>query len=467
MIIIKRGKLLTSLYFSAAVFLVIAVFIISVLKSDKYTYMAANQRTDKKNVRCLIADRSLIPFADSSAGSARLARHLIGYTDSSGAGISGIEKTLDDDIRYFGGESKHSLKDAGGNKISAFKAINATAENKNFIKLTLDYHIQQIAENALDKYGITGAAVILDTGTFDVLAMASRPNYNYENIEKYLSSDGSELLNRAVSPYNAGSIFKIVTMASALEKGSCPDVFRCSGSLVFDNLVFPCHISSGHGALTANDAFALSCNCSFYQLGISLGSEEICRFARKFGLGEKVLDDVICESGGNIPSFFANTQSEAANLSIGQGEIMITPLQAAKLACTIASGGISKTVNVIDGVVSQKNKLIKNMRSSSVERVISESTASAIGKMMKKCVESGTGTNAQSEIVSIAGKTGSAETGWKTDDNYMVQGWFIGYFPYESPKYAMAVIAENGRGGNSSSAPIFKEIAEKITALEK
>lgn len=451
------------IYFSASVFLICAILNISVFKREKYTYMAASQRTDEKSERCDIVDRSLIPFTGNFAQPTALARHIIGYTDSSGTGLSGIEKALDSEIKYYGNEKGRFLKDACGNAISAFKATDGG--DKKFVKLTLDYHIQQIVENLLDNYGITGAVVILDVDSFDVLAMASRPNYNSDDVNSYIASSGTELLNRAVSQYNAGSIFKIVTMAASLENGICPKTFFCGGSLLFDNLVFPCHLLQGHGNIDPSSAFALSCNCSFYQLGVSLGSEEICRYAQKFGLGEKALGEDICESSGNIPSFFANTRSEAANISIGQGEIMITPLQAAKLACIIASGGVSKKINIIDGIATEKAAIVKNMRKSSAKRIISEATANTIGEMMRQSVENGTGTNAQSEIVAIAGKTGSAETGWQIDESYMVQGWFVGYFPYKRPKYAMAVIAENGRGGNASCAPIFKETAEEIILL--
>ena len=137
------------------------------------------------------------------------------------------------------------------------------------------------------------------------------------------------------------------------------------------------------------------------------------------------------------------------------------------MICIIANGGGVKSVNIADSLCRQDGEKISDLRQYSAKRIVSAETAERIGAMMLKATEEGTGTNAKSEIVSIAGKTGSAETGWQTENGYMVQGWFVGFFPYENPRYALAVMTENGRQGNISCAPVFKEIAEKIIAIKK
>ncbi|MBE7012663.1 MAG: penicillin-binding protein 2 [Ruminococcaceae bacterium] len=438
--------------------------------------MAAQQRTadsvSSKN-RASITDKNMIPFTAESTdvGGSRyteppLASHVIGYIAADGSGASGIEKGLDSEISGGGGYSP-SLVDATGNTIPNFRAIDSYSKKSTFIKLTLDYHIQKITESVLDEENIKGAAVVMDIDTFDVLAMTSRPDYNRGSISEYIISGDTELLNRAVAPYNAGSIFKIVTAAAALEEGLVKDEYFCAGALKCDGIDFLCHKREGHGPLNFDGAFSASCNCAFYETGIALGSDKICDYAFSFGMGSRLLDGVITENCGNVPRHLAHSQSEAANLSIGQGEIMITPLQAAKIVCTVANGGISKHVNLVDSIVYADGSKIKNYRKKQEKRVISRETADRICDMMLTATEEGTGSNAMSETVKIAGKTGSAETGWHTEDGYMVQGWFIGFFPYESPKYALAVMSENGRGGNASCAPAFKKIAEKIVALKK
>lgn len=455
--------------------LVLSVGNISLFKGSKYSYLAAQQRlpgVSGATNRGIIADRNMIPFTETETGAQNryrentVANHVIGYTNADGVGVSGIEKTMDSELAECGG-AQAVLLDATGNEIPNFKTGSAYLDGQKTVKLTLDYHIQKITENVLDKFGITGGAVVMDVESFDVLAMASRPDFSQRQIGRYVASGGTELLNRCVSPYNAGSIFKIITAAAALEEGvMMPDaVHYCGGVERIEGMDFYCHKKDGHGHLTFEDAFSKSCNCVFYNTGKLLGSKKICEYAEKFGMGKDVLSGQLSESDGNLPKYISSSGQESANLSIGQGEIMITPLQAAKAVSIIAAKGVSKAVNIADSVVDSKGETIKDLREYNTERVISEDTASKIGVMMMKATTDGTGSNAKSEKVSIAGKTGSAETGWQTEDGYMVQGWFAGFFPYENPRYVLAVMTENGRGGNISCAPVFKEIAERIIEI--
>lgn len=456
--------------------LVAAVGNISILKGAKYAHLAAEQRTLSDSgyrTRGIITDRNFIPFTHNAASENKryskdqYANHVIGYTDSGGSGISGIEKAFDSELS---GGSMYAdiLLDARGEVIPNFRTVSADNENEGNIKLTLDYHIQKICENVLDNTHITGSVVVLDVDSFDVLAMVSRPDFERGEIDKYISSNGTELLNRATAPYNCGSIFKIVTAAAFLEERDDADKFLslCRGGFGIDNLYFGCHKENGHGLVSLEEAFAKSCNCAFYDMGVSLGGKTVCDYAKAFGMGSNAAGGILTENSGNVPKYFAGTKAESANLSIGQGELMITPLQAAKLTCAIACGGVVKSVNIADCVFAEDGKVIKNLRRYWTKRIISAETAEKIGAMMLKTTIDGTGTNAYSDLVAIAGKTGSAETGWQTDDGYMVQGWFVGFFPYENPRYAMAIMTENGRQGNTSCAPVFKDIAEKIMEIK-
>ncbi len=463
----KRPKKFFLLFLLPMIFLIGAIINISFIKGSQYANLAANQRTKSVSQRGVIADRHMIPFTgyDNRYGKASLARHIIGYTDTDGKGISGIEKAFESKLSEKASVKNITLTDAEGHAIPSFKA-EAHSDGTQYVNLTLDYHIQKIAENVLDEFGITGAAVVLDVESFDVLAMASRPDFDQTDVESHVSKGSTELLNRATAQYNAGSVFKIITAAAAIEEGLAENFSaECTGSMLLDGIVFPCHTPMGHGVPDMHSGFSNSCNCTFYQLGTALGSDLICTYSRKFGLGEQLLGGTVTESGGNIPRYLSRSLSEAANLSIGQGEIMITPLQAARTACIIASGGIAKEINIACSITGEDGKIIKNLRKPAEDRIISEKSAHKIGEMMLSVTTEGTGKNAYSELISIAGKTGSAETGWKTDEGCMVQGWFVGYFPYENPRYAMAIMTENGRQGNISCAPIFKEIAERIIKI--
>lgn len=443
-----------------------SVLNIAVFKGDTYTQMAVTQRTqDTEKERFIITDRNLIPLtgADERYDESYPAEHIIGYTDGSGEGVSGLELYIDENMAHLLSDNRVSLKDAKGNQIP-----NTSGKTqKRYVKLTLDYHIQKIGENVLDEAGIKGALVIADIKNGDILAMVSRPGFDRNRVGEYIEQNGTELMNRAVSPYNAGSIFKIITAAAALEEETVHEdtLFLCSGNTLIDGIDFVCHKREGHGFLTLEDAFALSCNCSFYNIGAGVGCEKLCSYAEEFGLGNRVLDGIISESKGNIPKDIKGTASEMANISIGQGEILITPLQAVQVVSIIASGGEKRNINIIDGIADENGDIVHSARKDETERIISESTANRIGNMMRMTTDIGTGTGAKSEVVTIAGKTGSAETGWQTGNGYMVQGWYAGYFPYEKPRYAMVIMTENGRQGNASCGPIFKKVAEEIMGL--
>jgi cell division protein FtsI/penicillin-binding protein 2 len=186
--------------------------------------------------------------------------------------------------------------------------------------------------------------------------------------------------------------------------------------------------------------------------------------AKKFKIGEKILD-LSWEKKGNIPGF-KNTYADTLNISIGQGDVLITPVQACFLSCVIANDGISKKVNVVNSVVDENGKELFGFKSNKKEKVTEKSTAELIGQMMRGCVENGTGKSADSELVNISGKTGTAESGWMEDGKSMVHGWFTGFFPSENPKYAISVILENGKT-SKNAAIVFKNIAEKIIEINK
>ncbi|MBQ6999385.1 MAG: hypothetical protein IJN62_06330 [Clostridia bacterium] len=190
------------------VYLMCAILNITVFKGNEYSHMAATQRTNQTEIsRGIITDRNMIPLTgtDIRYTDSSLARHVIGYTDSYGDGISGIEKDFDDELSSNGKGPYSSLKDANGNEIPNFKTDDFKT-NQKYVKLTLDYHIQNIVENVLDKNSTTGAAVVLDTGNFDILAVASRPNFDQNDVAQYINSGGTALVNRAVTPYKADEL---------------------------------------------------------------------------------------------------------------------------------------------------------------------------------------------------------------------------------------------------------------------
>ena len=407
-------------------------------------------------------------------GDKNLARHVIGYVSpKDDHGKSGVEIICDKYLYSTRQKSVGVISNAKQNCIGAFEPryIDEDYFDGEFdVKLTLDYHIQKIVEDEMNKNAIKGAVVVLNTEDGDVLAMASKPNFEQDSVERYVYKKGTELINRAMKSFNVGSIFKIITASAALQeyKAFMSDYFYCKGGKDLDGHFFRC--SSQHGYLSLKDAFSVSCNSAFIELGIRTGKTSLINMAKDFGLNCNTNLDTqgFSESPGKLPDSEFASNKEVANLSIGQGEVLATPVQVATLASIIANDGVKTQINLIDSIIDSKGRVVKNIKSSGRKRVISIETAWKIKRMMELVTENGTGKKANvPEYGGTAGKTGTAQTGWKEGETTKVHAWFAGYFPRESPRYAAVVFVENGKSGSNIAAPVFGNIAREIMKLGK
>lgn len=421
-----------------------------------------------------------------------LAKHVVGYLSRKDRiGQSGIEKAYEKELRDNSVYEIGTVTDAAKNPIKGlgYRIRDLSSDKKQNVRLTLDYHIQQIVENALDKYGISGAAVVEDVVTGDILAMASRPGFDQNAVENYLSSSGNELFNKATAAYNLGSVFKIIDVAAFFEN---PDIvlsgataatidntptarshfidnehYYCEGAVNINGLTFKCssYNSGGHGILNLEQAFALSCNSYFFELCQKIGYRELIGMAKRFGLGSQtgVFRQGVSESAGSLPkSDIYYSQADTANLAIGQGALLATPLQVADIVATVANGGIKNRVNIVDSITDEDGNITREIRVKGGQRIISTYTANRIKKLMEAVTQYGTGTDAVIGLYGGAGgKTGSAETG----TSGKVHAWFAGYFPKNEPRYSIAVFVENGQLGGKIAAPVFAEIACGMTKL--
>lgn len=403
---------------------------------------------------------------------ATLAPHILGYVDDKGEeGMAGIEKAYQETLKSGDGVYVGVIADAGNSYMSryGYRIWDTMGKEKLDVRLTLDYHLQSIVEETMDRMVDKGAAVLLDILTGEILAIASRPDFDPCNVNVSLNDKNQPLFNRALGTYTPGSIFKIITVAAALEEGLSPDLtFYCPGYVDLGGTRMKCwdYVQGGHGTLNMAQAFAQSCNSYFINLGLKTGRDAIVDMAKKFGFGVKtgLYEEGIDEPSGELPGAITPASPvEIGNLSIGQGNILVTPVQAANMTAAIANGGILNEISLIDAVVNAEGQRVRNIRSPSWRRVISKETAASLQGMMLMTVESGTG-----ELADIggfggsAGKTGSAETGWVVDDRNILHAWFSGYFPTYDPRYALCIFIEDGRSGASSAAPVFAEISARI-----
>lgn len=398
-----------------------------------------------------------------------VARHILGYLNNvDQIGEAGIEKFYEDVLKNDRENTVGVVTDARNNLVQGlgYRLFTYDGSNKKLnVKLTLDYHIQRIAEDVMKRNSITGAVVIEDVYTGDIVAMASMPDFEQDHVERYLQSPQNELFNRAVASYNLGSIFKIIVSALIFEtKEEAEEKFFCPGYVRVGSKELRCtsYEKGGHGMINLTEAFAESCNPYFINEGIKIGYRNLINKARSFGIGSitGLKQQGIAEAAGNLPdinSYYSD--GDIANISIGQGDILATPLRVADIVATVANGGIKNTVNIVDSIVDDEGNKVRDLRVKAGGRIISKEVAEEIKQLMEEVVNTGTGTKANlDQYGGAGGKTGSAETASKD----IVHAWFAGYFPRRTPKYSIAVFVENGQYGGKTAAPIFAEIAEEI-----
>lgn len=400
-----------------------------------------------------------------------VARHVLGYLKKvDQIGAAGIEKAYEDVLKIDDESRIGVITDARNNILPGIGYRFIEAENNSSdVALTIDYHIQRIVEDVLEDNRITGAVVIEDVNTGDIVAMASKPDFDQNDIGKFLENSNNALFNRAVASYNIGSIFKIIDVAKYLEMNlPVTQEYFCPGYIKIGDKEYRCssYERGGHGLVDLKEAFASSCNTYFINIGITMGAKNLMEMAQRFGFGKSTGIDQqgVPESPGNLPVISKYiTDGNTANISIGQGDVMVTPLQVADMIATVANGGIKNKVNIVDSVVDRELNKVKTIRVDEKKRIIAKDIADKIKVMMEEVTSSGTGTKANlDELGGAAGKTGSAETGQYINGNKVVHAWFGGYFPQKEPKYSMVVFIEGGKAGGEAAAPIFSEIARQI-----
>ena len=446
--------------------------VLGLLKSgDQPVRLAEINEDQARAIRDSAIDGVLVVGENLRYGPASLARHVVGYVGSGGAGMSGIEKAFDKELSGSQPTAVSVLVDAGGKALSGigYRIQDGHRYDRRLdVVLTIDAKVQSVVETVLDKRRIRrGAVVVLDARTGEVLAMASRPDFDQSQVGSYLDNPDGPLFDRAVNAFAPGSVFKVVVAAAALEEGVVGqmDRFFCDGETHIGNLRFKCASADkgGHGPLNFLEALARSCNVAFIEVGQRIGAERLLQYARLFGFGEKSGIGLSEESGGTLPKVAEVTPGELANLSIGQGRFTATPLQVARAMTAIVNDGRLLRPWLVKEVRTEAGMAVRVYEVPEPRRVISGTTARAVRRAL---VMATTGGNAGGAFVpgwGSAGKTGSAETGKVGPDNRPVcHAWFVGYFPAMAPRYICCVVVEEGGTGNAVAAPIFREIMEGV-----
>lgn len=416
--------------------------------------LAKDVKTDNEKIR-------KYPLGENTA-------HLIGYL-SSRYGRSGLEADLNYYLLAMDYEGKLDKK------ISDFK-------NEQFygydVYLTLDTVLQKKAFELLGDQ--KGAVVALEPSTGKVLAMVSKPSYDPNLLEDVVEGEltyfdkigadeaNSPLLNRATAGlYPPGSTFKLVTGAGVLKQDlkEVTQSYNCRGQIVVDG--FSLSDTGVHGNVELKSALKVSCNSAFAYYGLALGEKGLRQIACDFGFLDKEgnssillqqtgLDDGLRKYVQYSPGRFTSesfSKAELASNSIGQGSNLASPMQMALVVQAISNKGTIVVPYVLDYVKDKDGEVKMKNETKAWNKAVSEEDCQELILGMQEVVNSGTGTRARVDGISVAGKTGSAE-----NEKGITHAWFVGFAPVENPKIALSIIVENGGGGGKVAAPIASQL---------
>ena len=461
------------------------------LKSDEWSGVILSNRAKRKYILPKIENEDITSLS-----------HILGYTGKMNqkelekfdnpnylpidyVGKTGIEYVWEKELKGISGE-KHIEVDAIGR---GEKIVNAKpAVDGNNIIISIDTNLQrkteEIIKNHLEALDLTRAsAVILDPYNGRILSMVSTPAYNnnafargisFNEYNELINHPDKPLFNRTISgEYPTGSTIKPVMVAAALEEGIVTEYtsFLSTGGIQIDAWFFPDWKTGGHGMVDARKALAESVNTYFYYIGggyedfRGLGVKRITDYNRLFGLGAQTNIDLTGEADGFLPS--KKWKKEAKNepwyigdtyhVSIGQGDILATPLQVAMFTSVFANNGTLYQPHLVYKITSSDNKNIKYIDKKIIRSdFIDNYNIIVIRQGLRKAVRDGSARKLAELPIDVAGKTGTAQWSTKKEPH----AWFTGFAPYINPEIVITVLVEQGGEGSDVAAPIAKEILE-------
>jgi penicillin-binding protein 2 len=393
-------------------------------------------------------------------------------------GRDGLEKTYDRDLRGIVGYNFVEV-DAVGREVRDILGGGESlpTRGKDFY-LTMDAALQALGDSLLS--GKRGAVVMLDARDGGVLAMCSKPDYDPDLFSGVMSNEqwqalvndqDKPLLDRIIkSSYPPGSTFKMVSVAAALDHHHCgPEhAVVCHGGVTFGSKTFLCHGGKGHGGLDMYDALRYSCNSYFYNLGLMIGVDDWAEEADQFGFGKPTGIDLPHEESGILPNrnyldrvFGVRgwTNGMMLNLAIGQGDLLVTPMQMAQYVLLIANRGWCFQPHLVLKLYDSSTRQYYRQRIPRKEiQSISAEAYDVMHEGMYRAVNSagGTGGASRLEAIQVCGKTGTAQ-----NPHGDAHAWFVAFAPAREPEVAICVLLENAGGGGAFSAPIAGELLKR------
>lgn len=394
--------------------------------------------------------------------------HSLGYVGIDNQGLSGLELQYDKYLTGKSGAIKY-FADAKGNKLNLSDIYVEPQDGMN-ISLTIDINIQKSIErelnNIVDMFSPDMAlAIVMNPNNGEILGMASRPDYNPNNYQKY----SQEALSRNLpiwASYEPGSTFKIITTAAAVEEKIVDlnkDHFYDSGSVNVDGSILRCWKAGGHGNQTFMEVLQNSCNPGFVKMGQLLGKKTLFSYINKFGFGKKTGVDLNGEGKGIIFNLNQVGNVELATTAFGQG-VSVTPIQQATAVSAVVNGGILYEPYIVKSISEKETgSIIQNKEKKEIRTVISKETSKIMRQALENVVAKGGGKSAYIEGYRIGGKTGTAQK--VKDGRYMVGNYimsFMSVVPSNNPEAVLYLAIDNPKNTALLSSYTTTPIARRI-----
>ena len=388
-----------------------------------------------------------------------------GYNLKDNIGKEGIENTYDKYLRGVDGGQQLEI-DVSGRPVRTVGALDPVPGSD--VNLTIDLELQKLVEKNLE--GKLGAVIVMDPRNGEILAMASHPSYDPNIFAapmdkrewQRMDREGHPFLNRALSTYPPGSTCKVVNLSATLQEKTekLDKIIECKGYYILGNRKALCWKETGHGKLNILEGLVQSCDIVFYELGLKNGPSLISKYSKSYGLGERTGIDLPGELSGVVPTeewkkrVYKDVwvKGDSINYGIGQGFLIVTPIQMANVYGTIATGKRYVPHVVLD-VKSREGKEVFKFKPSETGSIpISPENADLLRDTMRQVVKRGTGIAAEVKDMPAAGKTGTAENPGKA------HAWFMCFAPYSSPEIVIISFVEQGEHGDRVTAYIAREI---------
>ena len=426
-----------------------------------------------------------------------LASTVIGFVGTDNQGLYGLEYEYDEELTGTAGRIV-AAKNAKGAQLPFSYEKVIDAEDGNSLVLTIDEYIQHVVEKYLDKaveenkVENRGCCIVMDVNSGEILAMATKPDYNLNEPFEIGDSATLEAINEIEDEaerkaalklaretqwsnkcineaYEPGSVFKVITGAAALETGAITTNFTysCPGYIVIGGERIKCHKTEGHGHQSLQQAFENSCNPAFITIGQTLGKSYFTSFRKAFGLESITGIDLPGEAGSIYHAESAMGVVELASESFGQ-TFKVTPIQLITAFSAAVNGGYLYTPHVVKQIIDSDGNVVENIESTLVNQVISEETSEQLCEYLGNIVASGSGKNAYVAGYRVGGKTGTSQKIDERDENkeekYVAS--FCGVAPTDDPQIACLLLLDEPNGdsyyGGTIASPVAADILEEI-----